>query len=294
MNQLSIEKRALMLRCFAECVGVRAVGRIADVAYLSALNFNINLGRACEAFFAQTFKDLPITHLEMDETWCFVGTKDPKKIPDDKIGVWNAYMLLWLCVDPKTRLMPVWHLGGREYSDASTFMQRVKYVVRDSGERLQLASDGNNLYAPAIAEMFGTDADYMRFVKVFHGQEGAKEGERLPDYVRYSMPKLRASKRTVMSGNPDPDMSTNHIERCNLSLRMRCKRYSRLTNHFSRKIENHRLTIAMQMMLYNFCTVHGAIRCTPAMEAGITDHIWTPEEVVALMDVYQQPEQSAA
>ncbi len=255
---------------------MRSTARVNDVAFNTVLKFNVDIGKACLAYQESVFKDLPIKYIECDEIWAFVGTKEERKKEDQPDGWGSAYT--WTSIDPVTRLMPVWHVGGRTYADAHTFIQKIGWVVKDQGTNLQICTDGNVTYKPAIAEVFGSCVDYIQFHKIFFNE---KENQA---YRRYSMSRMKAADRKVVFGKPDMAMSTNHVERSNLTMRSGIKRFARMSSAFSKKLENLRLSVAMQMMHYNFCRIHSSIRCTPAMEAGLTDHVWDHREVVQLME----------
>lgn len=275
MNRLDIPTRARIFSGLCEGMSLRGVARHERIAFNTVLKFNAEIGRFCEKFQQHLFQDLSIDTIECDEIWAFVGTKEDRKKEEQPDGWGSVYS--WTAIDPVTRLMPVWHVGGREYADAFAFVQKLRYAIKDDGNKLQIVSDGNKTYLPAIEEVFGCDVDYMHYYKTFFAAE-------IPAYRRYCMPRLEAASRKVMIGNPDPSLTTNHIERSNLSMRSGPRRFARMTNAFSKKFENHRLSVAMHMMNYNFCSKHGPLKCSPAMAAGITDHIWDREELVAMMD----------
>lgn len=274
MNRLDIDTRGRLFSALCRGMSLRDVARHERVAFNSVLKFNVDIGRFCEAYQAHMFQDLSIDVIEADEIWAFVGTKEDRKRPDQPEGWGSVYT--WTAIDPVTRLMPVWHVGGREYSDAYTFIQKLKYAIKDDGQKLQIVSDGNPTYLPAIEEVFGDDVDYLHFMKTFFASE-------IPAYRRYCMPRLEAATKKVMIGTPDMSMTTNHVERNNLTIRSGPRRFARLTNAFSKKFENHRYATAMHMMHYNFCHVVKPLGSTPAMAAGLTDHVWQREEVVSLM-----------
>lgn len=293
MNQLSLQKRASIFHKLVDNCGIRRVARFEGVSPTTVMKFNVDAGRFCEAFLYHTMVNLPISVIQADEIWSFVGTKEDRKRADQPEDWGSTYT--WTAIDPKTRLLPCFHVGGREASDAFQFIQKLKYCVHRNGQDLaiegknspfQICTDANKTYLPAIEAIFGRDVNYLQFTKQFYGSP-------IQDYVRYSMPVLKSAKRRVRLGNPDPTLNTNHVESHNKTIRVNMSRFTRLGDGFSKKRENLRLTFAMFSVHYNFCRVHTAIRVTPAMEAGLTDHIWTHEELMEMMS-RPQPWQIAA
>lgn len=275
MNQLPREKRARILHCLMEGMSLRAASRVNDVAFNTVLKFTTDIGKACERYQYHAFQDLKIDTIEADEIWSFIGTKEERKMDHQPEGWGSVYT--WTAIDPRSRLMPVWHIGGRQASDAYMFIQKLRWAIKDQGKNLQICTDGNITYLPAIQEIFGTKCDYLQYYKVFHEAD-------TPAYRRYSMPRMKTSARKVMIGNPDPTMCTNFIESSNMMIRTQSRRFVRMTNAHSKKLLNHRYAFATTMFFYNFARIHSGIRCTPAMEAGISDHVWKPSEMVALLE----------
>lgn len=274
MNRLDTQTRGRLFSALCEGMSLRGVARHERIAFNTVLKFNVEVGRFCERFQAHLFQDLSINTIECDEIWAFVGTKEERKREDQPEGWGSVYT--WTAIDPETRLMPVWHVGGREFSDAYAFIQKLKYAIKDDGEKLQLVSDGNKTYLPAVEDVFGDDIDYMHYYKTFFASD-------IPEYRRYCMPRLESASRKVMKGTPDASLTTNHVERNNLTIRCGPRRFVRMTNAFSKKLENHRMAVAMHMMTYNFVRVHGPLGCTPAMAAGLTDHVWDRDEIMEMM-----------
>lgn len=274
MNRLDLDTRGRLFSALCEGMSARGVARHERVALSTVLKFTADVGRFCENYQAHMFQDLSIGTVECDEIWAFIGTKEERKRADQPQGWGSSYT--WTAIDPETRLMPVWHVGGREASDAYLFIQKLKYAIKDADKKLQLVSDGNKTYLPAVEAIFGSDIDYMHYYKTFYASE-------IPEYRRYCMPRLEAASRKVMIGNPDASLTTNHIERSNLTMRSGPRRFVRMTNAFSKTYQNHRAAVAIHMMSYNYCKKHGPLGCSPAMAAGLTDHVWRREEVVEMM-----------
>jgi IS1 family transposase len=208
-----------------------------------------------------------------DEIWAFVGAKD-KNVPADKrgqFGIGSVWTWTALCAD--TKLVPSWYVGTRDAGSAHEFMTDLASRLR---HRIQLTSDGHKVYINAVEDAFGADVDYAMLTKVYGA---VQENE-----TRYSPAKILSSTTEVIKGNPNPKLiSTSYVERQNLTMRMHMRRFTRLTNGFSKKIENHEHAVALHFMHYNFAKVHKTLRATPAMEAGIADHVWSIEEIVGLL-----------
>jgi IS1 family transposase len=270
-----------MFRCLAEGNSVRATSRLCDVAFNTALKFIPMLGSVCAEYQDQAFRNLNCRRLQLDEIWSFCKTKQKFVRAKDKGKGWGD-VWTWIALDADTRLIPSWHVGKREFSDAATF---VNDLASRLAHRVQLTTDGHNAYLSAIENAFGDEIDYAMLVKLYGpAQEGPQ--------TRYSPPACIGTRKTTVTGNPDKaHVSTSYIEAQNLGLRMHNRRFTRLTNAYSRKLENHRHALAITMMHHNFCKIHSSLRVTPAMEAGITDHVWEPEEVVAL--TYRKAEWAA-
>ena len=275
MNQLSTEKRAQIVACLIEGNSLRATARLTGACFNSVLKFVPQIGAACAAFQDQTFRNLNCRRVQCDEIWSFCHCK-AKNVPEAKAAPHGAGdVWTWTAIDADTKLVPCWFVGPRDASAAFRFMEDLSSRM---AHRIQLTTDGLNFYLPAVGEAFGTDVDYAMLVKVY----GA-DPERTD--ARYSPPQCTGIRKAVISGEPDGDqISTSFIERQNLTMRMGNRRFTRLTNAFSKKVENHAHAVALTMMHYNFCRVHKTLRVTPAMEAGLTDHVWSFSEVVALLD----------
>jgi IS1 family transposase len=274
MNKTSTKKRAQILACLAEGNSIRSTSRLTGAAINTVIKLLCDAGAACSDYQDKTFRNLNCKRVQCDEIWSFVYAKD-KNVPEemrDKNGVGSVWA--WTALDSDTKLVPCWFVGSRDASAAYHFMHDLKGRL---ASRVQLTTDGHRPYLQAVEDAFGADIDFAQLVKIYGN--AAEGGE-----VRYSPAQCMGARKTVITGKPDhAHVSTSHTERQNLSMRMGMRRFTRLTNAFSKKIENHEHMIAIYFMHYNFCRIHKTLRVTPAMEAGISDHVWDIEEIVALI-----------
>lgn len=276
MNQLSTEKRAQIINCLVEGNSIRSTVRITGASKNTVTKLLVELGDACRAFQDAVLRNLPCKRIQCDEIWSFVGCKENRLRPEQK-GQGRGDCWTWTALDPETKLMVAWHVGRREASDGIVFMEDL--ASRLSG-RIQLTSDGHKVYLDAIEEAFGSDVDYGQAIKVY--------GLPLDDNrieARYSPSRCKEVQKNPIKGNPDPaHISTSHNERNNLTMRMSMRRFTRLTNGHSKKVENHVAAVNLHFMHYNFCRIHETLRVTPAMEAGIANHVWGLDEVIKLLE----------
>jgi IS1 family transposase len=273
MNILDTDKRAQILNCLAEGCSMRSTARLTGVAKKTVERMLVAAGRTCAAYQDKVMRNLYCKLLQVDEIWSFTYAKQ-KNVPEHLKGrkdVGDTWT--WIAMDSQSKLVPCWHVGKRDATDAYKF---INDLAPRLSSRVQLTSDGLKAYVEAIEGAFGAEIDYAQLVKLYGNENQSSE-------VRYSPAVCTGSRRTRITGNPNRKLiSTSHIERQNLTLRMNNRRFTRLTNGFSKKLENHKHAAAIHFMHYNFCRIHTTLRVTPAMEAGITDHVWTMEEVVAL------------
>lgn len=234
----------------------------------------VELGTACAAYQDEHLRDLKAENVQCDEIWSFVGMKE-KNIPKDKLGEFGyGDVWTWTAMDADSKLMICWHLGMRDAESGSLFMQDVASRLSN---RVQLTTDGHKVYLRAVLDAFGTDIDYAMLVKVYGNDYSAEH--------RYSPAVCTDCKKTPKIGNPDIEkVSTSYVERANLTMRMGMRRFTRLTNGFSKKLENHAAAIALHFMYYNFARKHQTLKTSPAVAAGVADHVWTIEEIVGLLD----------
>ncbi len=276
MNQLSEAKRVQVLNSLVNGNSIRATVRMTGIAKNTIVKLLLEVGEACEAYQDKTIRNLKKCHrVQCDEIWSFCYAKQGN-VPDElkgKSGIGDVWTWTALCAD--TKLMISYAVGDRNADYARMFMADLASRVSC---RIQLTTDGLTTYLEAVEDAFGADIDYAMLIKKYGEQP--KEERR-----KYSPAGYRGSVKTPITGHPDMDhVSTSLVERQNLTMRMEMRRYTRLTNAFSKKIDNHRAAVALHFLWYNFGRVHQTLRCTPAMEAEITDRVWEMKEVVALLD----------
>jgi IS1 family transposase len=275
MNKLPSHKRAQILHLLVEGNSMRATARIADVAFNSVDKLFIEAGRACAAYQDTAFRNLACKRLQLDEIWSFVYAKQKnvqtaKAAPEDAGDVWT-----WVAIDADTKLVPSWRIGDRSSETGLAF---VDDLARRLANRVQITSDGHRAYLEAIEGAFGGGVDYAQLVKLYGASPDSAKG-------RYSPAECTGCHKQRIEGNPDPaHVSTSYAERQNLTMRMSIRRFTRLTNAFSKKIEKHALSVALHYMHYNFARIHKTLRVSPAMAAGVTDKLWSVADIVAMID----------
>jgi IS1 family transposase len=275
MNKLTNAKRVQVVAALVEGKSIRATCRMTGVAKNTVVKLLSDLGDACAKHQDETFRNLNCKRLQVDEIWSFVYAKaknvrDAKAAPEGAGDAWT-----FTAIDADTKLVPSWRVGPRNYRTATDFMFDLAGRL---SSRVQITTDGLKAYLWAVQAGFNDDVDYAQLQKIYGPDRGGE--------VRYSPPVCIGAKQQVVCGSPDEaHISTSYVERQNLTMRMSMRRFTRLTNGFSKKLENHCAAIALHFMHYNFARVHKTLRVTPAMEAGITDHVWSVEEIVALLDV---------
>jgi len=282
MNKLPLAKRVLILNALAEGSSMRSTSRMAGVSINTVVKLLIEVGQACAEYQSRVMVNLSCDRLQVDEIWSFVYAKE-KNVPDQVKGEFG-YGDVWTftAIDADTKLVPCWMVGWRDVACATEF---VKDLAARLTRRIQLTTDGHKMYLQAVEDGFGGDIDYAMLVKTY-GNEPAGE-------ARYSPPKCNGAEKHKITGNPDPDeISTSYVERQNLSMRMGMRRFTRLTNAFSKKLANLEHAVALYFFHYNFIRVHQTLRKTPAMAAGIADHRWTMEDLVAMMERVSENENS--
>jgi len=229
-------------------------------------------GCACAAYHEANVRNLRVSRARCDEVWSFIYAKQ-KNVTEEQMAEGAGDCWTWTCIDADTKLIISYMLGDRGASTARDFMEDVAGRITN---RIQLTTDGHRVYAEAVENAFGSEIDYAMLVKIYGA---SNDGE-----SRYSPATCIGCRTGVLAGNPDPKyISTSYVERQNLSMRMGMRRFTRLTNGFSKKFENHAHQVALYFFHYNFCRVHKTLRVTPAMEAGLTDHVWTLEELCSLL-----------
>jgi len=253
---------------------MRATARMVDVSINTVVKLLIDVGTACSVYQDQVLRNLPCKRVECDEVWSFCYAKS-KNVPEEKQGMLGyGDVWTWAAVCADTKLVPSWLVGRRDADAAKTFITDLASRLK---HRVQLTTDGFRPYLEAVEQAFGTDVDYAQLIKLYGAEP---EGEK-----RYSPAACIGARRVGFMGHPNPKhVSTSYAERQNLTMRMSMRRFTRLTNGFSKKLENHEHAVALHFMHYNFARVHASLRVTPAMEAGVARHVWSLEEIAAMTD----------
>ena len=281
MNRLSTAKRAEIVRCLVEGSSINATCRMTGAAKMTVLKLLRDLGEATSRYQDAALRNLPCERIQADELWAFCHAK-AKNVPEQHRGQFGyGDVWTWTALDPDTKLMVTWLVGDHGDEDADAFLSDLKERVTS---RLQLSTDGNLLYSGAVERVFGRDVDYAQVIKDY-GLQASEDGS--PTARRYSPNTVKSIETRVMMGDPDArHISTSHVERMNLTIRMGMRRFTRLTNAFSKKVENLAHAVTLQFMFYNFARPHSALgkNVTPAMAAGVSDHVWTTYEIAALLD----------
>lgn len=277
MNKLNVTERARILTLLVEGNSINATCRITGVAKNTVLKLLAEAGEACAAYQDRVMHNLPSKKLQCDEIWAFCYSKQ-RSVATNKVRVHGAGdVYTWTAIDADTKLVPCWHVGTRAADSAKAFIDDLAPRLAN---RVQLTTDGHKAYLKAVDDAFGANVDYAMLVKLYGAASGSSQQER-----KYSPGECCGSIKGTVCGNPkDADVSTSYVERANLTMRMHMRRFTRLTNGFSKKLENHMHAVSLHFMFYNFCKIHKTLRVTPAMEAGIDDHVWSMEEVVMMAD----------
>lgn len=273
MNILSTEKRIAIVKALVDGCSIRATVRMTGAGKNTIARLLASLGEACAGLHDSNVRGLACKRVQCDEIWCFCYAKE-KNVPAEFRGqpgygdIWT-----WVALDSDTKLIVSWHVGQRTLEDARAFMDDLAGRVTSIAD---LTTDGFSAYPPAVQEAFGAFVSYAQVIK--HYGHDASEPE-----SRYSPAKCTGVTVNCINGNPDKP-STSHVERQNLTMRMSMRRFTRLTNAHSKKAENHVHAVALHAAYYNFCRIHATLRVTPAMAAGLTDHLWSVEELIGLID----------
>jgi IS1 family transposase len=275
MNKLDNTKRVQVVAALVEGCCIRSTVRMTGVAKNTIVKLLVDLGVDCSKYQDETLRNLSCQRIQVDECWAFCYAKQENTTPamfDN--GGYAGDVWTWAAIDADTKLIPCWTLGQRDALSATQF---VCDLAGRLANRIQLTSDGLKSYLSAVEKAFSGVVDYAQLIKIYGD---APEGQK-----RYSPAECIGCEPHTVTGNPDPDhISASYIERANLTMRMGMRRFTRLTNAFSKKIENHAAAVALHMMHYNFGRRHMTLRTSPAVAAGIADHIWSIEEIVALLD----------
>ena len=275
MNKLSNDKRRAVVAALVEGNSIRATVRMTGVAKATVTKLLVDLGKRCEIYQRLALVNLGCKRVQCDEIWSFVYAKDKNAPVDMKMEGKAGDVWTWTAIDADTKLCVSWMVGGRDAGYARDF---VADLAGRLSNRIQLTTDGLRLYLDAVEDAFGAEIDYAMLVKVYGD---APEGQR-----RYSPASCADAIKTRIQGNPDrTHISTSYVERQNLTMRMSMRRFTRLTNGFSKKVENLEAAVALHFIYYNFARIHQTLRVTPAMAAGVSDHVWSIDEITALLEV---------
>lgn len=273
MNRLTKEQQTRVVAALVEGNSIRSTSRMTGVARNTITSLLLDLAEACAGYHDRCIRNLKVRRLQCDEIWNFVGSKAKNTTPEKKAEGWGDTWT-WTAIDADTKLCISYLVGGRDAGWATEFMQDCASRIVN---RVQITTDGHRAYLEAVENAFGADIDYAQLQKIY--------GASIENETRYSPARCIGCDMKVVSGNPDPKhVSTSFVERQNLSMRMSIRRFTRLTNAFSKKVENHAAAVALWFMYYNFCRIHQTLRVTPAMEAGISNHAWSIEELVSLLN----------
>jgi IS1 family transposase len=273
MNKLSMEKRTAVITALVEGCSINATSRMTGVAKNTILKLLAGVGSACADFQDRVLRNLNCKRIQCDEIWQFCYAKE-KNVPADKKGQFGYGDVWTFCsIDADTKLVPSFMLGNRDGRTARIFIDDLKSRLAN---RIQLTTDGLRVYLMAVEDAFGADIDYAMLNKIYAATQ---------EETRYSPAQCIGCDTKRIQGSPDAaHISTSYIERSNLSMRMHMRRFTRLTNAHSKKIENMAYAVALYFMYYNFARIHETLRCTPAMESGVCDYVWSIQEIVGLAD----------
>jgi IS1 family transposase len=275
MNTLATTERSAVVRALVEGCSIRSTVRMTGVSKKAVLKLLVDMGTVCQEFHDERVRSLKTERLQCDEAWAFVGAKQ-KQV--DAGAEAHGDIWLWVALDADKKLVLTWALGDRSEETASGFIYDLAERLT---KRVQITTDGLGSYLKPIMDAFGSLVDYAQLVKLYGEPQDAAH--------RYSPAVCIGTRHEVRIGDPDrAKISTSFVERQNLTVRMACRRYTRLTNAFSKKVLNHAAAVALHYCYYNWCRVHQTLRVTPAMEAGLTDHIWEIEELVALLEAKER------
>jgi IS1 family transposase len=277
MNKLDHKTRQLILRCLVEGNSIRATSRLADVSKNTVNKLLIDSGKACSKYHDEHVRNVKASVIQCDEIWSFTyakqkNVKTAKAVPEDAGDTWT-----WTAIDSDSKLIVSYMVGGRDSEYVIEFMDDLRARLSN---RVQLTTDDHKAYLEAVEGAFGGDVDYAQLIKMYGPLTGQKGHEK-----KYSPAECTGTKKRTVEGRPDKALiSTSHVERQNLTMRMHMRRFTRLTNGFSKKVENHMHAVALHFLYYNFVRIHQTLKVTPSMAAGLTDRLWDIADLVALID----------
>lgn len=275
MNKLDSETRGRIIHLLCEGQSIRAVTRLTGASKNTVIKLMIDAGKACAAYHDTHVRGLKSRRVQVDEIWSFTYAKQKNVATAKRQDMAYGDTWTWTAIDADSKLMISWLVGGRDSEYAIAFMDDLRDRL---AQRVQLTSDGHRAYLEAVEGAFGGDVDYAQLVKIYGTAPEAGKG-------RYSPAECIGARKERIEGSPDPKhISTSFAERHNLTMRMHMRRFTRLTNAFSKKVENHAHAVALHAMYYNFVRTHKTLRVTPAMAAGVTDRLWEIADIVALVE----------
>lgn len=278
MNKLSAEHRARAIHLLCEGNSIRGVTRLTGFSKTTVTRLVVEAGQAAAWYQDRVFRNLTCKRVRVDEVWGFVGAKAKNADPVLKAAGEAGDAWLWVATDADTKLVPSWLVAGRESDSALIFMDDLASRL---ASRVQLTSDGHRAYLEAVEGAFGADIDYAMLVKLYGATPENVKG-------RYSPAECIGARKVRIEGEPDPKhVSTAYAERNNLTVRMHSRRMTRLTNAFSKKVENHAHAMALHFLYYNFVRIHKTLRITPAMAAGVTDRLWEVRDMVSVLEAWE-------
>lgn len=277
MNQLSIQDRVQILNALSEGMGINATARVTGKSKNTILKLLADVGEACALYQDRVMNNLQCERIECDEIWSFIGAKQRNVRSKDETHADYGDCYTFTAIDPVSKLMPCWQVGTRNLDTTLEFMHDLAPRL---AKRIQLTTDGWGSYPEAVFRAFRHGVDFAVLNKTYSAGSPAVEAKR-----RYSPPAFVKATKEIVNGTPDKKhISTSMVERANLSMRMGMRRFTRLTNSFSKKLENHMHAVSFYFMVYNFVKIHSSIKTTPAMEAGVTDFLWSMEDVVLMAE----------
>jgi IS1 family transposase len=274
MNRMAPEERARILHMLCEGMSIRAITRLTGASKNTVAKLLVDAGKACAAYHDEHVRNVKVARVQVDEIWSFTYAKEKnvataKAAPDQAGDTWT-----WTAIDADSKMIISYLVGGRDAEYAVEFIQDLADRVAN---RFQLTSDGLHAYIGAVEDAFGDDIDFAQLVKIYGNAPGGMG--------RYSLPECIGSQRRRVRGRQDMDhVSTSYVERQNLTMRMHMRRFTRPTNAFSKKVENHAYAVALHMMYYNFVRIHKTLRVTPAMAAAVTDRLWEIADIAKLVE----------
>ena len=273
MNKLDNKRRTQIVAALVEGCSIRATSRMVGVSKDTVMKLLVDIGTVCAEYQDKHLRNLDCRLLQCDEIWSFCYSKQ-KNISPENQGIFGyGDVWTWTAIEQETKLVPCWHVGGR---DAAAAYEFITDLASRLANRVQLTTDGHKAYLEAVEGAFGADIDYAMLIKVYGNAQ---------DEIRYSPAECCGTRKEIITGDPlPPAISTSIVERQNLTMRMGMRRFTRLTNAFSKKVENHMHAIALHFLYYNFARVHQSIRCSPAMEAGVSKTLWSIGDIVNLLN----------